>query len=169
MQTNLDQFDILHWMEGCAIGSHLRQGIWERAIDEFFPKLTQRQRETIYTYAKRDLSRNFTSFDGIPHYAADIFNQFLARYNPANQYRVTAEREGEKETSDAYKWKGKYYISSKVWISPDYITEIKHKPFDMCGSIMCSVHDTCARYKPNVERLRYYDHCDMYISKEELE
>lgn len=167
MRTNLNQFDILHWMEGCAIGSHLRQDIWARAIDEFFPKLTEGQRETIYTYAKRDLSRHFES--ELKQYAADHFNQFLARFNPANQYMVTMEHEDKKEVVNAYKWKGRYFVTSREMCADDYITKVEHLPYRMCGNIMCSAQATCARFEANTERLSFNDKCDLYINKTELE
>lgn len=166
MQTNLNQFDILHWMEGCAIGSHLRQDIWDRAIDEFWPKLTEGQRETIYTYAKRDLSRHFES--DLKQYAADHFNQFLARYNPANQFDVTL-RIGEKEEHiNAYKWQGLLFTGSRAMCDTTYMESVERLPYRKCGNIMCSAQATCARFEANTERLSFNDKCDLYINKEEL-
>ena len=54
MKIDLDKFQILYYLEGCAHGSHLRQGCWHQMID-LYPQFTQKERDFLYTYAKRDI------------------------------------------------------------------------------------------------------------------
>lgn len=85
MIINLSRFEILEWMEGCLMGSHLRQGIWDRAINEMYTNLDDDQRNFIFHYAVRDFwdrakKRSYVWEEG--------FEQFIARFNPDAQYKL---------------------------------------------------------------------------------
>ena len=150
MKTNLSEFEILYLCEGCAIGSHLRQGIWERCIDEFFAKLSDDEREWLYTYAKRDITHNFIREGTCGR--GDYF-KFLARFNPANRYMVAAEGDvgGKhiKKNIDAFKWDGKFWIDSRHSVIEDTVTNVEQAPFTKCCADFCVLCETCARYSDN--------------------
>lgn len=171
MKTTLTQFDILDWMHGCAIGSHLRQGIWRRAVDEFYAKLTPQQRLAVYTYAKRDLTPVFLPHTvggkEFPHAGHDDFFRFLARYNPANQYLVHAKDELEDITVEAYRYKGNYYVSFYQFVAKDAITYVQPAgTYELCG-LACMWHAHCARYNSgNATNIGLYPtaRCDWFIN-----
>lgn len=181
MTTNLDWHDILHWMDGCSIGSHIRQGIWDRAIDEFYPKLTAEERENIYTLAKRDLLNRYMDIDNkhvdFNRPGAREFLHFLARYNPANQHMVTVSDGHQTEVAKAFldtnsDNEKRYYIGSKRVCAPEFIKKVKHQiePYTECdGSLIggCPLHATCARYNAQAEGGFVYctslQHCEKYI------
>lgn len=152
MQVNIDRFDLLNWMNGCAIGSHLRQGIWQRAVDEFYDKLTPDERTTVYTYAKRDFTEIFEPKllpDGssYQHFGHEDFYHFLACYNPANRYLVRIKRRVDgktvDETIEAYKWNGEYHVGFSRFCAPEYIKEVKPCDFTRCG-LVCKLQERCA-------------------------
>ena len=58
MKIDLDRHQILYYLEGCARGSHLRQGCWHDMIN-LYPKMTQDVRDYIYTYAKQDYDSGY--------------------------------------------------------------------------------------------------------------
>ena len=171
MKTTLTKFDILYLCEGCAIGSHLRQGIWARCIDEFFAKLSDDEREWLYTYAKRDLTHNFIREGSCGR--GDYF-KFLSRFNPANRYMVVVEGDvgGKhcKQIVDAFKWDRKFWIDSRHTVVEESVTHVDQVPFSKCCADFCVLRDTCARYSDNPSVMdRYINHlhekCDMYIYK----
>lgn len=174
--VRMDVFDLLDWMDGCAGGSHLRQGIWPRAIDRFFKKLNLSEREKIYTYAKRDLLERFVPrvrpSCTIINPGLKEFLQFLSRYNPNNQYVVELEAEKggklQKDTAFAYKYEDSYYINSQEYCAPEAIKSVNKTPMDvLCNNEYCQLKDTCARYdKTHGERRMQYINCDEYIYKD---
>lgn len=52
MNINIDKLELLDLCEGCSIGSHLRQGIWERCIDDELARgdqyLKQQQQPSLF-------------------------------------------------------------------------------------------------------------------------
>lgn len=175
MFVKMDAFDLLDWMDGCAGRSHLRQGIWARAIDEFFSELTQAQREKIYTYAKRDLLERFIprlcKICVIEKPGLEEFLQFLSRYNPNNQYVVKLEKEVkgkvEKDTAHAYKYNDMYMVGSNKWCAPKAIKSVRKTPIkNLCNNEYCLLADECARYNKlrGTRRIQHIN-CDEFIFK----
>ncbi len=173
MLANLSPFDILNWMHGCAIGSHLRQDIWRRAADEFYAKLTPRQRLTVYIFAKRDLTPIFLPHkaygEEIPHVAHDDFFHFLARYNPANQYLVRTKDEEKDTTVEAYLYNGQYRVSFYSFVAKENIYSVERVDnFERCG-LRCIWHANCARYTVgHVNEFGFYpgSKCEWFINEE---
>lgn len=196
MTTNLDWHDIIYLMEGCAGGSHLRQGIWQRAVDEFWKKLSDDERKVIYWIAKRDITeRFFYELHGEPQtsFGYDDFAEFLARFNPSNQYRVTMDGEVSgkhiHEVVDAFLWarsddakdtQARYHTGFTRFCASEYIVETEHKPYQCCGFNNCPLKDNCARYfetrgiPPSfISYYRFYNagdriKCDHYINSNTL-
>lgn len=162
-------------MHGCAIGSHLRQGIWQRAVDEFYDKLTVKERLCVYMYAKRDLTEIFVPKrlrNGNPyrHFGHEYFFQFLACYNPANRYKVHMKGvvDGKKYDKwvNAYWWNNRYYTKFNSYCAEEYITEtMADEDFEKCG-LACMWHEKCARYSEGAENIGMYANskCDWFIN-----
>ena len=125
MLINLDRHQILYYLEGCARGSHLRQGCWHDMIN-LYPKMTQDVRDYIYTYAKRDIAPIFdrSSSYGYRHVGAEDFDQFLACFDRDNRYLVTAQVGEHIDTAEAYLYGGHYYTSAATYFEEEYITDI---------------------------------------------
>lgn len=196
MTTNLDWHDIIYLMEGCAGGSHLRQGIWQRAVDEFWAKLDQEERDNIYWIAKRDITeRFFHELFGEQHtsFGYDDFAEFLARFNPSNQYRVTMDGEVNgkhtHEVADAFLWARSddakdtgacYHTGFNRFCAPEFIVQTEHKPYKRCGCNNCPLHGNCARWfevrgipPSSISYYQYYNagdriKCDNYINSNTL-
>lgn len=49
---------------------------------------------------------------------------FYARFNPENQYRVTATGKGKTDVVDCYFWEGGYHTHMNCYVPIHYITEI---------------------------------------------
>ena len=126
MQIDLDKFQILYYLEGCAHGSHLRQGCWHQMIN-LYPKFTQEERDFLYTYAKRDIAPLFgRSFaDGSRPCGAENFDQFLACFDKDNRYMVTAQDGERTETAETYLYNGHYWTSGVMRFENRCITNIE--------------------------------------------
>ena len=147
MRITLSNHDILYWLEGCARGSHLRQGCWQTMINAFNDVKDEEEQNFFYMYAKRDLSHLYeTEDDGYQPFGADDFRHFLARYNPANRWTVHTEYNGKKDSFDCYKWQGEYHTDQFTSINPDCIVEVEHVHFSKCINVHCPWKDKCVRY-----------------------
>lgn len=175
MKIEIDKFELLNWMNGCAVGSHLRQGIWQRAVDEFYDKLTEGERLCVYMYAKRDLTDFFVpkrlkNGDTYHPFGHEYFFQFLACYNPSNRYKVHMKGvvDGKKhdEWVNAYWWNNRYYTKFNRYCAQEYIVEtIVDDKYEKCG-LPCIWHDKCARYNERAGRIGIYANskCDWFIN-----
>ena len=126
IKVEMDAAQILWYLEGCARGSHLRQGCWHDMI-RLYPKMPQPMRDFLYTYAKRDIAPTFekSEIDGYRRCGAEDFDQFLACFDKDNRYRVTARDGGESATEEAYLYDGRYYTSDIRRFDEKYITNIE--------------------------------------------
>ncbi len=121
MTTTLDLFETEVLIEASwHSGTILRHSIMQRAINEWYHLLSTHERACIYEFFART------------HSAEDeIQNIFMARYNPANQYMVHVEFEGQKETRHCFLFNGQYRISDTGRADERYITsalKIEPKP-----------------------------------------
>lgn len=171
-KLTLDRFELLWFCEGFVGKSHLRWDGYEKMVNDVFPQLNENERECIYTYVRRDLSWHFDGkyADETPH---EYFKQMLARYNPANQYKVTLKKGCKKEIVDAYKWNDKYYVGWSNYCADEYITNIEHKPYRKCNNKFCKSNGVCVRYNDNIDINEQYingnssyacDKCDLIIT-----
>lgn len=118
MKIDLDKFELLYYLEGCARGSHLRQGVWKRFIDEFYDKLTAEERLFLFHYSVRDLWQIFNEpYCGSDyHYGKDDFNMFVSRFNPYNKYNVTASNDGSTKVFECFWFDGNFYTGFNRFI-----------------------------------------------------
>ena len=143
----LDRFELLWYVEGFVGGSHLRWSGYETMVDKVYPQLNDDERECIYTYAKRDLANRMSYEFKNNTTAYQYWCQFLARYNPANQYKVALENGNEKQTVDAYKWNNRYYTDWRRYCGGEFIKSVEQKPFKKCAYTfeMCCMNKGCVR------------------------
>ena len=126
MKVNLDIFEMYYLLESCFRGSHLRTDTIERFVDEWYRLFTPGQRKNLYERILRDIyNGKFVPDSRLC--GADI--KFMARYDPDNQYKVTASRyilghDMEIWEYDAFLLDGKYYTGSTKYVAPEFITEI---------------------------------------------
>lgn len=173
-KISLDRFELLWYMQGFMGGSHLRWSGYERMVNDVWQQLTDKERECIYMYAKRDLSWHFEGdhVDETPH---KYFQQVLARYNPANQYSVTVDSgAGAKIVSSAYLWQGKYYTAWNRYCAPEYIKKVERKPYRKCVNDYCASRTDCLRFIEHNKGDEILDggqfgcdKCDFIIEKED--
>lgn len=171
---SLDWHELLWYLEGGMCGSHLRWSIYSQFVNDVFPQLNERERECVYAYAKRDLEEKIIYMEEYPR---ECFMQLLARFNPANQYRVVMRGKDIKQTADnAYLWKGKYYIGWQRYCGEEYIKKIEQKPYRKCMNDRCEMHKQCLRYTDWEEGDKMLDNslpaawfckkCDFLIEKQ---
>ena len=144
----LDKHELLWLAEGAMGKSHLRWDIYPMFVNTIFPQLNNDEREFIYAYLKRNTSwlwENKTSLDETPH---QYWLQTLARYNPANQYKVTLKRGREKQIiqNDCYLWNGLYYTDFTRYCAPEYIKKVERKPYKKCKNSLCAAQTKCLRF-----------------------
>lgn len=172
-KLTLDKFRLMWLLEGAVGKSHLRWDIYDMFVNDVFPQLSEDEREFIYAYARRDLSWHFEGkyVDETPH---EYFKQMLARFNPANQYSVTLQNNIETTTVHAYYWNGRYYIGWMNYCAPEYIIDVKHMPFKLCGNLYCASRCKCLRYREQIQegekelegtRLFACEKCDLIIEQ----
>lgn len=127
MKIDLDKFELLYYLEGCARGSHLRQGVWRRFIDEFYDKLTVEERLFLFHYSVRDLWQIFNEpyCSGGSHYGKDDFNMFVSRLNPYNKYNITVSNDGSTKVFDCFWFDGNFYTGFNRFINNEYIKNVE--------------------------------------------
>lgn len=165
-KLTLSKFELMWLFEGAAGKSHLRWDIYPMFVDTIYRQLDDKEREFLYTYIKRDTSwlwENKAHLDETPH---KYWLQVLARYNPANQYKVTLKGLGGKEivADDAYLWDGKYYIGWSRYCAPENVVHFERKPFKKCKNTLCAARYGCLRYVNHQDGDELIDdatwHCD---------
>ena len=128
MLIDLDKHQLLYYLEGCARGSHLRQGCWHDMI-RLYPMMDQRMRDYLYKYAKRDIKPYFdrTFSDGFRPVGADDFDQFLACFNPDNRYSlsVTLYNGNKSGAVGAYFYRGHLYTDDVQYFDEEEINGAK--------------------------------------------
>lgn len=170
---NLDWHNLVWYIEGAARGSHLRWEVYEDMVNKVFPQLNEQERDNIYHIAKRNLLEQMREHQdaGLQH-----FEKMLARFNPANQYKVKLKRGREKaETVQAYLWQGNYFVDWSHHCAPEYIKSIEPIPFTKCKNNRCKSRDICLRFTERKEGDKLFhenpevwtcNKCDFIIEKE---
>lgn len=133
MKTELDKWELFWFIEGCAHGSHLRQGIWQRCVNEFYDKLSQDERDCIYEWSKKflwecmcgDEYPNVKEQEWGNHVGRDDFRKFVACYDKDNRYVVTVSDGKKTETRPAYLFEDRYWVSFTSYAPKDVIIKLK--------------------------------------------
>lgn len=125
-KINLNIFELYSFIEGCARGSHLRQGIWQRLVDEFYGILTPSDRARIHYWCKRDLWDVFHGDPKYPHCGMEDYDFFLGFYDPSNRYFVYAKNDIENIKVEASKIGDHYYVGFNEHIDNSFIQSVEH-------------------------------------------
>lgn len=177
---NLDKFKLMWLFEGACGRSHLRWDIYEMFVNDIFPQLDDAEREFLYTYIKRDTSWHWENKEYRDQTPYEYWQQVLARFNPANQYRITMKKGREKKVveENAYLWDGKFYVAWNRFCDSQYIKNVEHKPYKKCVNNLCKSKNMCLRFNTfkegdDVSRdnptLWNCDRCDLIIEGKENE
>lgn len=94
----------------------MRYDFWYKVIDVYYDILEPQERAHLYDTIIR--CSVFTDKN-------EDCALFAARYNPDNQYMVSATDGLQSRTLPCFKWKDKYYTKSNMNIVPEYITKIE--------------------------------------------
>ena len=124
----MNAHQILWYLEGCARGSHLRQGCWHDMI-KLYPEMSQSMRDFLYYHAKRDIAPIFEPQECLKNTrpcGAEDFGQFLACFDKDNHYEVTPSLTGLNFRSlDTYLYRGEYYFSDTGYVYKDFIDKLE--------------------------------------------
>lgn len=122
MKVSLDKFEMYYLLESCFRGSHLRSNTILRFVDEWYDMLCDGEKACLYEWVLRDI------YDGEFKPTSRLCGAdeiFMAAYNPENRYSVTTFYDGETKVVNAFLIDGKYFVKSKRFIAPEYITKIE--------------------------------------------
>lgn len=125
MLIDLDKHEMFWLLESAARGSHLRQGLWNKFIDNVFHKLEPDQIRFLHDQCKEKLSEFYKKESSVGY---EDFHRFLARFDIDNNlYRVKVLNPDTKKREKYYTYRflGKYFVSSTQFIAPEYIKSVE--------------------------------------------
>lgn len=128
MLIDLDKHEMFWLLESAARGSHLRQGLWNKFIDNVFHKLEPDQIRFLHDQCKEKLSEFYKKESSVGY---EDFHRFLARFDIDNNlYRVKVLNPDTKKREKYYTYRflGKYFVSSTQFIAPEYIKSVECYP-----------------------------------------
>lgn len=135
MKIELDIFELFYFIEGCAHGSHLRQGIWRRCVNEFYGNLFRHERDQLFDWFTRLLWKDMCG-DTYPNVnkewkytpcGSEDFQRAVACFDKNNRYIVTVKKGRQKETREAYLFQGKYWVDFSCFATEEYIINVTKK------------------------------------------
>ena len=117
-EAKIDFFEFVFLLEACLPPKPIARTLFfQKAIDKYYYKLSERERTIIFERFKKDL--NIEEEDS---------EWFYARYDPSNQYKVVTLYDNKKETHRAFLRDGKYYTQRNKSIAEEYIETIEQLP-----------------------------------------
>lgn len=112
---NIDIFELMLLIESSWCDSTiLRSSFLIKTIDSIYNCLEKDEIKRIYDIIKRDFKEGNT----------DNQKMFFARYNPDNQYLVTATDGKNKDTQLCFKFNNEYHIGTRTTFQEKFITKI---------------------------------------------
>lgn len=126
MLIDLDKHEMFWLLESAARGSHLRQDLWNKFIDNVFHKLGVSEIRFLHDQCKEKLSQLYPNEKTVGY---EDFQRFLARFDIDNNlYRVNVTNPDtrKRETYYTYRFLGKYFVSSTQFIAPDCIKSVEY-------------------------------------------
>ena len=133
MIIELDTFELYYLIESCAKGSHLRQGIWMRCVNEFYGKLTQNERDNLFDWFTRLLWQDVCG-DKYPNvkkeyksisFGMEDFMRTVACFDKNNRYLLDVSDGKQQQSVEAYLFENKYWIDFSRFAPNEYIKKIK--------------------------------------------
>lgn len=112
MNVELDFFEVISLIEVGVFGSHLKKDLVDRAITDFYWKMTPEEQKHAHQIFKQwDLRMDKEAWD------YEWLEHLILRYDPNNQYYVDIG----KASYVCYLHKGRYHISRQKYV---YIHEV---------------------------------------------
>lgn len=136
----IDFFELQILVERCFNSSTiLSMSVLEKAIDTWFFCLEKDEIKRIFeTIAKFFKVVKVTTAEGLVYYAKlspgkekiedfdnDFQKKFIARFNPDNQYMVTASDGKKTETVQCFMFDNQYHVSTNTTFQEKFITKIE--------------------------------------------
>jgi hypothetical protein len=113
----IDFFEFAFLVEACIPPQPIaRRSFWDKVINHYYKQLTDSERARLYEWTTRNPCFDLKNED---------CQLFAARFNPANQYKVTTLYEGKTEVHDCFFWKKEYHTSKSRSILKKYIIQVE--------------------------------------------
>jgi hypothetical protein len=112
----IDFFELMILIESSWHGmTALRYSVIEKAIDTWYNCLEKSEIERLYDIVKRNCGELNT----------ELHRKFYARYNPDNQYLVTATDGAKTEPMQCFLFEGNYHINSRTTFQEKFIVKVE--------------------------------------------
>jgi hypothetical protein len=118
----IDFFELAFLAEACIPPRPIaRTMFWQNLTNRYWSQMTEGERIHLFEWLQKNWQNDFEE-----SLAKEEDTQiFHARFNPDNQYMVTANWNGVNEHIRAFKMGEKYYITSTSWIAEEYIIGVE--------------------------------------------
>lgn len=98
-----------------------RAMFWQSLVDSYYFEMSDAQRKKFFEWITKSTRFNTANED---------CRVFYARYNPQNQYIVSTEYNGVKESHEAFRFNDRYHVKINRSIDERYILKVEPKIFD---------------------------------------
>jgi len=113
---NIDFFEFSFLVEACIPPLPIARTVfWYDVIDKYYHVLTKNERARLFEWINRN-----GQFEASLKKEEDS-RVFYARYDPNNQYLVTAKG----EEIECFLFKERYYTKRNTWIAEEYIEKVE--------------------------------------------
>ena len=113
----IDFFELSFLAEACIPKRPIaRTMFWHDLINEYYNEMTDDETSRLHSWITKNPNFKDTEPDCV---------WFDKRYDPNNQYVVTAKYKGKKEKHRAFKVGERYYTKMNTWIDDVYIINIE--------------------------------------------
>lgn len=120
LKFSIDFFELSFLAEACIPPVPIaRSMFWEKMINHFYGILKKSERKSIFEWMSRN-DRYLRSLE-----TEEDVKLFHSRYNPDNQYLITAKYDENELQVEAFLHNDRYYTSKNVSIAEEYITKIE--------------------------------------------
>ncbi len=126
----LDWIDFLYAVEGFACGSHLRQHIWQEIVEKYISQMSNKERDTIWFYLRRDIWPLFFEGKYSKSCGAEDFLHCMAAMQRNNYADVTFRENGSPKGN---LHTARCYIVQNTWYATEHFTSFV--PFEWIASI----------------------------------
>jgi hypothetical protein len=116
----IDFFEFAFLAEACIPPRPIARAMfWKNITDKYWSQMTEGERIHLFEWLQKN-----------PFYEESLAKEvdtqvFHARFDPDNQYMVTANWNGVNERIRAFKMGERYYTKSNSWIDEKYIVEVE--------------------------------------------
>lgn len=128
----LDWHDFLYAVEGFARGSHLRQHIWREIVEKYIPQMSDKERDAIWFYLRRDIWPLFFEGKYSKSCGAEDFLHCMAAMQRNNYAEVTFREfgrpKGKLHTVLCYRFQNKWHALERFtsFVPEEWMVSIKH-------------------------------------------